>query len=172
MTQKNTELRYTDHILRRFAADTSGSVAIEMGLVFILLTVMLVATFDFGRQIMEKRQMEEAARAGTQYALLSESNIADFDAIEATARRSAGERAADVTITTRNYCKCVDIDTLEFFDAEEPDCDGFCDPDTSDGDIKSWFLEVRVQSTIDPVFRFPGLLETRTVTGESTVQVR
>jgi len=172
MTQRNGKMQHSSHIWRRFAADTSGNVAIEMGLVFILLTVLLVGTFDFGRQIMEKRQMEEAARAGTQYALISPDNIADFDAIEATARRSAAKSADTVTVTSRNFCKCVDIGTGDFFDAEEPDCDGFCDPDISDGDIKSWFLEVKVSSTIAPVFRFPGLLETRKVTGESVVQVR
>ena len=61
-------------ILRRHADDTRGSVVVELALIMSVFALMMVGGYDFSRMAMETHEMEQFARAGTQWGLLGQGN--------------------------------------------------------------------------------------------------
>src|ERR1700756_4962665 len=54
----------------RAASNTSGAVAVEFGFLIPVLALMVISVIDIGLGVYRKMQVEDAAQAGVQYAVM------------------------------------------------------------------------------------------------------
>jgi Flp pilus assembly protein TadG len=58
------------HLFRNVLRDTGGAAAIEFGLMIPIFSLMVVSVTDIGLAVYRKMQVENAAQAGAQYAIV------------------------------------------------------------------------------------------------------
>ena len=87
-----------------FRESRGGSITVELALLAPVMAFMLVGAIDFGSYVFSKMQLQNASRAGAQYAIQAGRNIEDTAAITA-AVQAASDLEAGTTIsdsTVRN----------------------------------------------------------------------
>lgn len=133
--------------------DKSGGIALETALVSPILVLLLVGFIDFGMALHHKTQLESAARAGMQQALVAP----DPASISAAALAMLQDRS-DSTVTVVETCRC---------GAASHSCTGTC----PDGFQPAKYISVSVSQPFDPPI---GLLEIdalRAAEGEASVRI-
>lgn len=147
-------------ILRRHADDNKGSVVVELALIMSVFALMMVGGYDFSRMAMETHEMEQFARAGTQWGLLGQGNAVDNAAIEAVVLEAAGAEAPIITVEINSYCECPGGGVAN--------CGTVC----TGGGVSNLFLDVRVTKPFTYLFRVPELFGDILLSGQSIVRVR
>lgn len=147
-----------------FFANRRGSVAIELALLAPILAFMLVGAVDFGSYIYAKMQLQNASRAGAQYATQAAENLDDTAAI-LVAIQAATELEGSTTITQEIFCGCVD--GVEFA------IDGSlgCTSDCAGGEFPALTIRITLSNTFTTLFPYPGFPDTLTLTGETILQL-
>jgi len=151
--------------LARAGHDSKGVAAVEFGLIAPLLLLMVAGLIDFASYISTKIELEQALRAGGQYALL--------DFTDAATITSAVTDATDLTPltvtydpTTDSYCECPD--------GSPRACPG--DPSytaCSGGERPGLFITIMASTTFDPMFAdLPGLTSNMTLRQQLSLRVR
>jgi Flp pilus assembly protein TadG len=145
--------------LRHCRLGSSGSVSIELALVTILLVVLGVGAFDFGRIGLEKAQLVSAVRAGTQFGVQDLSNANDINQMIQAARDDAGDTTGAIQIQARQYCAC-------------PGGEVACTSSCADGSYAPLYVEVSAQNAVALMLPYPGLGSALTLSSMSTARLR
>jgi Flp pilus assembly protein TadG len=169
MTTKRTVRALRRLALRARLAEaggkTEGAAAVEFGLLAPLLLVMVAGLIDFASYVSKKIELEQALRAGAQYALL------DFtDSATITAAVTNATDLSPLTVSydpaTDTYCECPDGNVQV--------CPG--DPTYSacaSGDRPGLFITLTSSTDFDPMFAdLVGLAENMTLVQTLSLRVR
>lgn len=145
----------------RLKTSASGNVTVELALIMSVLILVILYGVDFANMAIEKHRLEQFARAGTQYALLGQSEAQDEDGITAAIEAAAGPAADELTISLSNFCECPD--------GTSSDCDDEC----AGGDVPNLFLSIEVSRSYPYMFTFgQDLTGDVILEGYSSVRVR
>lgn len=151
--------RERGHPLRRFRRDLEGVAAIEFALVVTLLPLLLLCTLDLGLGFFRKMQVQYAAQAGAEYALLHGFNQ---DSISNAVVSAANSTAVSATPAPSSFCGCAAATAIT-----TTSCSSKCG--TSAAAI---YVSVSAQSTYTPFFRYPLLPQSFTLTAQSQVRIK
>src|SRR5258706_2612616 len=134
-----------------------GSALIEFALCSVLLLMITCGTTEFARMITLETKATGAAEAGTQYGALSPAHWSDFTGMQ-TAALNDIPNASGATVTAVQKCYC----TLGG------------DPVTCPADCGTPYTYVQVKVTIPytPVFAYPMIPSTTSLSSVSTVRVQ
>ena len=145
-------------LFKQYRQNSDGVAAVEFALLAPILIFIFIGMFDFGRYLQQKMQLDNMARNAAEYVRHGgeEGNLATDVFAEATA---ASAEADALQISTEENCECsggVDVSC-----ATANGCGGYM----------RRFISIELQQTYRPVFNYPGLPETITLTGFSRMQV-
>jgi len=147
----------TPHALwARLGRSERGSAIVEMALVMPVLILMVAGLVDFGRNIYSAASLENAARAGVQYAQLYPG---DGPGLVATVQ-GAGGVANDATVTWEAYCVCPN--------GARTACDVFC----SDTSKPMWLIAVAVSQPFRTVLPYSDFILPTAIGGNAVIRVR
>lgn len=150
-------LRRFDSALLRLVRCSRGASALELALLSPVLLLLLVGVFDFGSAIRGKMQLNNAATAGAQFAVLDDR---DANGLR-TAVSSATPLGGDFTVTTARVCECLDGRVVS---CSSPDSCGT-------GTRRRQFIEVAVSRPFPLLLDYPGVANPLSLTGRSRIQV-
>lgn len=146
-------MKYLQKILKRFRRDERGSVAVETGLIAILLGGIAVGVIDLGIAYNRTMELSNAVRAGMQYASVRKPVAGDMTAIEAAIEAAIPENSfsAEYKISVSMFCECPD--------GSDSDCtsSGGISIECSDGSTRYSFLSISIAEDFGLIFAYPGL---------------
>jgi len=136
-----------------------GTAAIEFGFLAPILALMVVGVADFGMGIYRKMQVQNAAQAGAQYAMLH-----GFSASISTAVTSASTFAGISAYPAPNqFCGC-------------PTSSGVttaaCNSTCADGSVSGNYVTVSSQGTYETILPYPAIPNSFTFSAQSTVRIQ
>jgi Flp pilus assembly protein TadG len=143
-----------------FCRSVRGNISVELALVLPFLLLLVMGAYDFGRGFTEKLRLNNAARAGVQYAL-AHPQAADNELMNG-ATQSAQEDAEDGTLAVvpNIYRKC--LDDVVVLPTES--CSG--------GEVPMRYIEVDVSKPFELMFDYPMTTGSMTLTGYAELRVR
>lgn len=139
----------------------AGQALVELALVFSIFILLLVGAAEFGRLAYDAIEVSNAARAGASYGSLTHITASDYANIELLATQDAGNLTG-VTATVTNSCVCSTGGTLV--------CSNALASCPSPARIIE-YVQVNTSATVGPLFNYPGLPHTFTLTGQSIMRV-
>jgi hypothetical protein len=137
---------------RAIRIDERGNATVELAIVLPTALLILVGIYDFGFATYEVMSLRSAARAGGQYALI---NPSDAAGLELAVRGSTYVDGDDVEVTYNPYCQCPNGTTVS------------CSTGTCGSQSFYRLYEVTVTKPYSPIFPYPGIPETMTLTGSA-----
>lgn len=138
-----------------------GQALVELALVFPIFILLLVGAAEFGRLAYAAIEISNAARAGASYGSQTHITASDFPNIELAATQDAAN-ITGVAATATNFCACSTGGTIT--------CSTALTMCPSPARIIE-YVQVNTSGTIDPLFYYPGLPTTFTLTGQAIMQV-
>lgn len=141
----------------RFARCSRGASAVELALLSPVLLLLLVGVFDFGMAINGKMQLNNAATAGAQFAVLDDRDAEGLRAAVSSATQLGG----DFRVATARICECLDGRVVS---CSSPDSCGT-------GTRRRQFIEVAVSRPFALLLDYPGVANPLSLTGRSRIQV-
>ena len=150
--------------IQRLAENRRGSALTEFALISPILLLFAVGGVDYGLIVNEKTVLENAARAGAQYALSGTVNETQIQAAVA----KAGQFNADgYTVSVSYDCKCPDGTAIA--------CTGqVCTAANADeyGDMdRRRYVTINVGETYTPLFSYPWLPSPYVLQGSADVRL-
>jgi Flp pilus assembly protein TadG len=140
-----------------------GNAILEFAIIGPVLIAVLFATMDFSRIFYYGEIVAGAARAGTQFALLSSANAGNTSGMQAAAvadGRSNTTAAQNFTASATTFCQCSGGTT-------NVSCTSTC------GTGSPWsYVQVNTSLQFSTIFNYYLLPQTVTVNGSSTVRVQ
>ena len=155
--------------VRRFTAGedgTSGAAMVEFTIFAPMLLAMAIYTMDYGLLVFNKMEVQNAAQAGAQYAIVN--NGYDSPAIS-TAVTNATKFTA-VTPTSSQFCGCPSATAVTFCSAS---CDT-CNTGTCSLSVQGHYVTVTATptTTYTPLIRFGLVASSYDISATSTVRIR
>lgn len=150
--------KYIPALLGRLRRCERGAAAIELAFVASAFVALFVGAYDFGNVAREKLRINNAARAGAQYAMLGQVDSTDLDRIIQAVRDDAGDNALDVS--ARNFCSCSS--------GGEVACSTSC----SDGEYAPFYVEISARKDVPLLFNYPGVTSPQTVAATVSQRTR
>ncbi|RMD87817.1 MAG: pilus assembly protein [Alphaproteobacteria bacterium] len=163
---------YLRSSVRRFRHARAGNVLVETALVATVLGVLAIGSIDFGLAYMRQSMIDNAVRAGMQFAL---------------ARHPSMGEIVDGVVTTQNVrdavWKATDYLTADpgdpplsvSFSCECPDGTAVACTSTAVSTLacsdRRTYLNIRLQNDYDLLFAYPGLGRTLALVGEGAVRL-
>jgi hypothetical protein len=147
------------------ADDPGGAAAVEFAIIAPVLLLMIAGLIDFSFYIATRIELEQALRAGGQYAL---KDYKDTVTIEAAVKNATDLAPLTVTYdpTTDLFCECPDGSSNS---CPGDDSFAFCTGDI----LPAKFITISGSTTFDPMFAdLPTLAENMTVSQQLTLRVR
>lgn len=156
--KRKVDLRYLRFIggLKRCERG-SASVEFALGAGFIMVLIAMVA--DFGMAFYDNMSLENAARAGAQYAVnngVNETSIADV------VRNATTLDPSGLTIASSRFCECADSSTIS--------CSNQVLCPVAGG--KRTFVTVTVDHTFTPLLPYQGLETSIPLRGQVTLRIQ
>jgi len=156
--------------VRRFVAlanDASGAAMVEFTLFGPLLVAMAIYTMDYGLITFNRMEVQNAAQAGAQYAVVN--NTYDSTAIS-TAVTGATKFMGGVTATSSQFCGCPSTTVVTYCSAS---CDT-CNTATCSASVQGHYVTVTATptTTYTPFIRYGLSSNSYTVSATSTVRIR
>ncbi len=134
-----------------------GVATVEMALMLPFLLLMLIGIIDVARAAFVGIAVANAASAGALWGAQGPTYAVQTTVIEAKA--AADAQVSGMTITTSSYCECSDGSPSTCLAA---DCSASRRMD---------YIRVDTSADWTPLFNYPGLPATFTLTGQCTVQI-
>jgi Flp pilus assembly protein TadG len=131
---------------------------VEFALVVPALLLLLTGAIDFARLGMRYAEVQTVANAGVQYAMQSQGNAMNPAGIEATALADA--ISPTLTAAAGSYCQCSGGVTLA------------CNLPCNDGDYAPLYVTVTARDTLQLLFPYPGIGQSREIAAASEGRVR
>ena len=151
-------LRYTGRMrfgwIGGFRRSHSGSAALELAVITPFLVLLLIGVVDYGRVFYTSVTVSNAARSGAEYGAQSPITSGDTIGMKNFAQGD-GQEAGTLGLTARRYCEC---------GGAAHSCDAVC----TSGAAPDVFVEVKATKKVGMLFRYPGLLDTVTVSRMAT----
>ncbi len=139
-----------------------GQALVELALMFPIFILLLVGAAEFGRLAYAAIEVSNAARAGASYGAQSHITASDFTNIQLAATQDA-LNVSGVSATAADSCACSSGGTIT--------CSTALTSCPSPNRIIE-YVQVNTSGTIDPLFHYPGLPTTFTLTGQSIMRVQ
>lgn len=149
----------TRSALGAFANATHGVAAVEFALVATMLAFMLIGTLDLGFGIFRKMQVQYAAQAGAQYAMI---HGFDQSLISSAVLNATNSSTISASPAPSQFCGCPSCSSIK-----SVSCGAACSTGTA-----GTYVSVSAQSTYTPLFRFPIIPQSFTFTAQSTVRMQ
>ena len=149
--------------LRRFIANGDdgirGVAAIEFAMIAASLILMMICVVDIGIGLYRKMQVQNAAQAGAQYAI-----VHGFAASSIASAVTAATTFSGITASPapNQYCGCPSNTGIA-----STDCSSTC----SDGSKPGTYVAVSAQGTYDTILQYPLISNSFTLTAQSTVRI-
>jgi Flp pilus assembly protein TadG len=137
----------------------SGASAVEFALALPVLITLLTVLVDFGIGFYEKMEVEDAAQAGTQYALLHGWNSSAIESAVTSATKLSGVSASPVPTKT---CGCPSGSAVT-----AATCGGTCASGLSAGT----YVTVNAQASYTPLITYPLFGSSVKLTAQSVVRI-
>ena len=146
--------------LRATGASRSGVSSVEFALAVPLLVSILMVLADFGVGFYEKMQVEDAAQAGAQYALLHGWDSTAIQNAVTNATRLSGLSASPAPTKT---CGCPSGSAVTTV---------VCTATCSNGLSPGTYVNVNAQASYTPLISYPIMGSTVTLTGQSVARIQ
>lgn len=156
-------------LFRTFFADAgrgnAGVAAIEFAVIATILVFMAIGTLDLGLGFYRKMQVQSAAQAGAQYAMLHAFDGSSVAEIETAATQATALTALTFPQPPAKFSGCAGPTGIA-----TPDLNYVC----PDGTSAATYVTVVAQSIYSPVLAFPtlGIPDTFTFTASATVRIQ
>ncbi len=147
-----------------FRKSRRGNMTVELALLAPVMALMLVGAIDFGSFIFGKMQLQNASRAGAQYAIQAAGNVNDTASITA-AVQAATDLDAGTSIKPVAFCGCADGSE------STPDSNLGCTGSCAGGEFPALSIRVTVANTFTPLFNYPGIPDSLALQGVTVMQV-
>jgi Flp pilus assembly protein TadG len=141
-----------------YAAE-SGNMLLEFALSSSVLFLLMFGVIDFSRVFSSACAVEGAARAGTQYGMLSPAHYNDFTGMQNAALANAGSPSG-MTATASQFCACSIGGTHQ-------SCPASC----SSGSPET-YIEMTVSMPYTTMFSYPGVPAVTNLSASSIVRVQ
>jgi Flp pilus assembly protein TadG len=142
-------------------ADDRGGSLLEIAFLMPVLLMMLVGAAEMGRVAYYAIEVNSAARAGAEYAAQNHATAANTTNIVLAASTDAANVGA-LTTTATTSCTCTSGTTIT--------CSNAGTTCTSPARIEE-FVQVSTSATISPIFHYPGLPLSYSLSGHATMRV-
>ncbi len=159
----------TWRLLRGFVGGSGdgirGVAAIEFAAVAMVLVIMMIGTADFGMGFYRKMQVQNAAQAGAQYAMVHEFSVSSISSIQTAVMSATAFSGIAASPTPVQFDGC-------------PSNTGVTSPDINskcpDGSTAGTYVTVSAQNIYHTVLPFPllGIPDSFTFTAQSTVRIK
>ena len=134
-----------------------GSITVEMAAIASFLTVAAVGLFQFGAMMHQSVQLQQAARAGVEYAMKFPS---DVSGIEQAVTQAAHLDPTGLAISVAQFCECANGSAISCADT----CAGSASPNV--------FVQVAVNQPALGLLGPSGLVPDYTVQASAVMRVR
>ena len=143
-----------------------GSITVEGALVATVLGILLLGVIDFGLAFRRQAQLENAVRAGTQYAMVRRPQQGDVDPIRTAVYETApfAEGTVGTALEVEFYCECPDGAASQCSAAGGV---ALC----SGGVDRHSFVRVRLSESFDLMFAYPGMGTDISLAAEGSVRL-
>ena len=159
-------LRKVNTGLEKFMRETAGASAIEFGIIFPLMLLMLVVMGDLSTGILLKMELTSAARAGVQHGLVSKPDHDDLGAVETTALNALSNTGG--VLRFRQGASTSAVMICQCSDGTSEVCDGTC---TSPNYLQKR-LTVTATKQWTPMIKYPGMNVPLTLTSSAVLRLR
>jgi Flp pilus assembly protein TadG len=138
---------------------SAGNMLIEFALASSLLFLLMFGVIDFSRIFSAACAVQGAARAGTQYGMLSPAHYNDFTGMQNAALANAGSPVG-MTATASQFCMCN-------IGGAQQSCPATC----SSGSPET-YIKMVVSMAYTTTFSYPGIPHVTNLSGNSMVRVQ
>jgi Flp pilus assembly protein TadG len=145
--------------MARSIRENSGNMLVEFALSSSLLFLVMFGVIDFSRIFSSACAVAGAARAGTQYGMLSPAHYNDFTGMQDAALADAGNPSG-MTATASQFCACS-------IGGANVSCPATC----SSGNPET-YIQMVVSMPYQTMFSYPGVPAVTNLTSTSTVRVQ
>lgn len=143
-----------------FCRSIRGVGAVEFSLIIPVLSLLLVCSVDFGLGAYRQMQVQSAAQAGSEYAVL---HGFDTNAIASAVAGSTTYSALSATPTPTQFCGC-QIGTA----IQSSTCGSTC----SSGKTAGLYVSVYTAASYSTILNYPFLPSSFALSGQATARVR
>ena len=152
--------RSLSRLCARAVKDTKGVAAIEFGIMIPLFGLMLVSAADIGLSVYRKMQIEAAAQAGAQYAMLR-----GFDSSSISGAVTSASNAAGITATPAptKFCGCSTPSSVSTV---------ACGTTCPGGQLAGTYTTVSAQASYTTLFHYQVVPAAYTHSAQSTVRLK
>lgn len=156
----------TKRVLAGFCGCTRGSISIEGAFIATFLFVLLLGVIDFGLAFRQHSQLENAVRAGTQYATVRRPQQGDVEPIRDAVYQTApfAEGTPGTSLEVEFYCQCPDGTPSQ---CSAPGGVALC----AGGAERYSFLRVRLSENYELMLPYPGFADGVNLAAEGSVRL-
>ena len=145
--------------LGKLVRDDCGLATIELALVTPIFVILLLGAADFGRLMYIWIDVTNAARAGVQYGAQSRATAENNAAMQTAATNDGSTDVTGLTATATQFCSCANGSSST------------CLPTDCSGSHIIEYVQVNTSVSVAPMFTYPGLPGTLTLTGQAVMRV-
>ncbi len=140
--------------------DARGATAVEFAIISPILILMTLMTVDVGLGFYRNMQVQNAAQAGAQYAVLH-----GFDQTKISSAISAATSNSTITASPApvQFCGCPSASGISALD---------CESSCPSGSTPGTYVTTSAQSTYYTVFSYPVIRDHVTLTAQSTLRIQ
>jgi hypothetical protein len=152
--------------LAEFRACVRASITVEGAMVATLLGTLLLGVLDFGLAYKRQAQLENAVRAGTQYALVRRPQQGDVEPIRDAVYETApfAEGTSGTGLDVEFYCECPD--------GTPKQCSAAGGVSLCTGGVeRRAYVRVRLTEDYDLIFAYPGVGTAISLAAEGSVRL-
>jgi Flp pilus assembly protein TadG len=149
-------MKRCSNIGRIAGCGSRGQSFVEFAIVVPVLLLILLVIADFSRVFYTAIELNNAARAGTQYGIQSPANAADTAGMVQAAKNDASG-ISGVSATASEYCECVDGSTQA------------CNSGSPCRDMRV-YVEVDTSGTFQTLLNYPGIPASTSLNGKSVMR--
>jgi Flp pilus assembly protein TadG len=147
-------------LFARAASNTGGAVAVEFGFMVPVLALMAVSVIDIGLGVYRKMQVEDAAQAGVQYAI-----VHGFDAYAISNAVTSATNSAAVTASPSpaTFCGCATDSGIST---------ASCGTTCPGGALAATYATVSAQASYSTILNYQVVPYTYTFSRQSTARLQ
>jgi Flp pilus assembly protein TadG len=146
--------------MRAMRDDRRGVAAIEFAIMVPTLIMMTVCTIDLGMGIYTNMQVQDAAQAGAQYAMV---HGFDANSISTVVSNATGQSGISASPAPVQYCGCATAAGVT-----NVTCGAACPA----GAVSGTYVQVSTQATYTTILPYPMIANSFTLTAQAAVRVQ
>lgn len=152
--------------LAEFRGCLKASITVEGAMVATVLGALMLGVIDFGLAYRREAQLDNAVRAGTQYALVRRPQSGDVDPIRDAVYETApfAEGTPGTAVEVEFFCECPDGTAAQCSASGGAE---LC----ADGSERQSFIRVSISESFDLMFAYPGVGTDITLSADGAVRL-